>query len=110
MAHLPAYQPMIAQAGPVPSDDRWAVEMKWDGIRALLYVEDGRVRIQSRGAQLSQVCSHLDDLLLKQEGLGRRRRCGVQSSCWPGPPVDSLQATECPLTSWQPEYRPRARR
>ena len=29
-------------------DDRWAFEMKWDGLRALLTVEGGRVRATSR--------------------------------------------------------------
>ncbi|WP_346157923.1 RNA ligase family protein [Nonomuraea recticatena] len=63
MAHLPAYQPMIAQAGPVPPGDCWAVEMKWDGIRALLYVEDGRVRIQSRnGANVTAAYPELQML------------------------------------------------
>ncbi|WP_344846049.1 hypothetical protein [Nonomuraea dietziae] len=66
MAHLPAYQPMIAQAGAVPSGsdrDRWAVEMKWDGIRALLYVEDGRMRIHSRnGADVTAAYPELQML------------------------------------------------
>jgi bifunctional non-homologous end joining protein LigD len=29
-------------------DDGWAFEFKWDGIRALAYVDGGRVRLQSR--------------------------------------------------------------
>ncbi len=41
--------PMLAVAGQLPAhDDGWAYEIKWDGIRALLFVEGGRVRAQSR--------------------------------------------------------------
>ncbi|MFI6603824.1 non-homologous end-joining DNA ligase [Nonomuraea sp. NPDC050536] len=48
---LPYYAPMLAQAGPLPSgdhEDDWAVEMKWDGVRALAYVEDQALRLVSR--------------------------------------------------------------
>jgi bifunctional non-homologous end joining protein LigD len=42
-------KPMLAVAGPLPTDDEnWAFEVKWDGIRAILFVEGGRVRAQSR--------------------------------------------------------------
>ncbi|MFI6290064.1 non-homologous end-joining DNA ligase [Nonomuraea sp. NPDC050790] len=48
---------MIARAGVLPPPgeaDAFATEMKWDGMRALTYVEDGRVRLQSRnGADVS---------------------------------------------------------
>ena len=40
---------MLAVAGELPQDDEnWAFEIKWDGIRAILFVEGGRVRAQSR--------------------------------------------------------------
>jgi bifunctional non-homologous end joining protein LigD len=33
----------------LPRDDgRWAYEFKWDGVRALVFVEDGHVRVQGR--------------------------------------------------------------
>jgi bifunctional non-homologous end joining protein LigD len=42
-------QPMLAAPGlPPPPDGRWAVEMKWDGVRALAFIEDGEVRLVSR--------------------------------------------------------------
>ncbi|HEY9522059.1 MAG TPA: non-homologous end-joining DNA ligase [Thermopolyspora sp.] len=49
MGRLPAYLPMLAQLADTPPDDgRWAYEMKWDGVRALGYVEGGRLRLISR--------------------------------------------------------------
>jgi len=42
-------RPMLCRTGPLPADDGdWAYEFKWDGVRAVLYVEGGRVRIVSR--------------------------------------------------------------
>jgi bifunctional non-homologous end joining protein LigD len=42
-------RPMLAVAGPLPaSDDGWAYEVKWDGIRAIVYVSGGRARALSR--------------------------------------------------------------
>ena len=42
-------RPMLCKAGELPTDDEgWAYEFKWDGVRAMLYVEGGRVRIVSR--------------------------------------------------------------
>jgi bifunctional non-homologous end joining protein LigD len=42
-------KPMLAVSGRLPEDDsQWALEIKWDGIRAILFVEGGRVRAQSR--------------------------------------------------------------
>lgn len=41
--------PMLATAGELPSDDAdWAYEVKWDGVRALVAVEGGRLRMSSR--------------------------------------------------------------
>jgi bifunctional non-homologous end joining protein LigD len=42
-------KPMLAVSGKLPTDSKgWAFEVKWDGIRAVLFVEGGRVRAQSR--------------------------------------------------------------
>jgi bifunctional non-homologous end joining protein LigD len=44
--------PMLATAGELPaSADGWAFEFKWDGIRALLAVDGGRVRGTSRNGR-----------------------------------------------------------
>jgi bifunctional non-homologous end joining protein LigD len=47
---LPAgVRPMLAVTGPAPRDqENWALEMKWDGVRALAYIERGQVRLMSR--------------------------------------------------------------
>jgi bifunctional non-homologous end joining protein LigD len=42
-------KPMLATSGTLPADDaRWAYEIKWDGVRAITFVEGGRIRMQSR--------------------------------------------------------------
>jgi bifunctional non-homologous end joining protein LigD len=42
-------EPMLATAGTLPKkDDGWAYELKWDGVRAIVYVDGGRVRARSR--------------------------------------------------------------
>ncbi|MEW9533450.1 non-homologous end-joining DNA ligase [Microbispora sp. NPDC049125] len=52
MGGLPVYAPMTARLGTLPEpDEDYAHEMKWDGVRALAYVEDGRLRLVSRNAK-----------------------------------------------------------
>jgi bifunctional non-homologous end joining protein LigD len=38
----------LGSVSDITPDEDWAFEMKWDGIRALAYVEDGQVRLVSR--------------------------------------------------------------
>jgi bifunctional non-homologous end joining protein LigD len=49
---LPQYiDPMLATLGVLPSaarDDDWAYEMKWDGVRAMVRVDGGRISLTSR--------------------------------------------------------------
>jgi bifunctional non-homologous end joining protein LigD len=41
--------PMLAKPGPMPANDGdYGFEMKWDGIRAILYIDHGRGRLFSR--------------------------------------------------------------
>jgi bifunctional non-homologous end joining protein LigD len=41
--------PMLARTGRMPpDDDAWAYEIKWDGVRAIVYCQPGRIRIESR--------------------------------------------------------------
>ena len=42
-------KPMLALAGELPASDKgWAYEFKWDGVRAMVYVDGGRVRALTR--------------------------------------------------------------
>lgn len=42
-------RPMLATAGNLPKpDDGWAFEFKWDGVRAVCYVDGGRIRVRTR--------------------------------------------------------------
>ncbi|HYH52798.1 MAG TPA: DNA ligase D [Solirubrobacterales bacterium] len=41
--------PMLARLSTLPRDDgKWAVEVKWDGVRAIAYCRPGRVELQTR--------------------------------------------------------------
>ncbi len=41
--------PMMARLSTLPADEsNWGFEIKWDGLRAVLYCEGGRVRLQNR--------------------------------------------------------------
>ena len=43
---------MLAVAGALPRDDEgWAFEMKWDGVRALAYLEGGQLRLAARSGR-----------------------------------------------------------
>jgi bifunctional non-homologous end joining protein LigD len=49
-ADLPNISPMLAQIGQgaPPSGPDWLHEIKWDGVRAICYVQNGRLRMLSR--------------------------------------------------------------
>ena len=67
--------PMLAVPGPLPAGDGWSYEVKWDGVRALVAVEGGRVRLRSRAGnevtgaypELAQVSTGGVDVLLDAE-------------------------------------------
>jgi bifunctional non-homologous end joining protein LigD len=41
--------PMLARLGELPRDEAgWGFEIKWDGVRAISYVQPGRLRLESR--------------------------------------------------------------
>jgi bifunctional non-homologous end joining protein LigD len=45
----PLIRPMLATAAALPvADGGWATEMKWDGVRAIVYIESGKLRLLSR--------------------------------------------------------------
>jgi bifunctional non-homologous end joining protein LigD len=42
-------KPMLATTGSLPAkQDEWVFEIKWDGVRALCYIEDGALHMESR--------------------------------------------------------------
>jgi bifunctional non-homologous end joining protein LigD len=56
--------PMLAVAADLPADDEsWAYEFKWDGIRALVWVDGGRARAESRaGNDLTRAFPELREM------------------------------------------------
>ncbi len=67
-------RPMLATPGTLPAPDQaeqWAYEMKWDGIRAVLYVEGGRVRVMTRNDR--DVTGTYPELQALGEALGSRQ-------------------------------------
>ncbi len=53
VAHEPmpgSIEPMLAKASPeLPRDEtNWSFEVKWDGVRAIAFIEGGQVRLQTR--------------------------------------------------------------
>jgi bifunctional non-homologous end joining protein LigD len=65
--------PMLAtSAAALPRDDaKWGYELKWDGVRLVLFVEGGRVRAQSRN--LLDVTGSYPELRELGEAVGSRR-------------------------------------
>jgi len=60
-------KPMLAVAGTLPpakDDEKWSYEVKWDGVRALVAVDGGRLTLTSRNG--NDVTSHYPEL----RGLG----------------------------------------
>jgi bifunctional non-homologous end joining protein LigD len=44
--------PMLARGGTLPADEvNWGFEVKWDGMRAIVYSQPGRMRIENRNLQ-----------------------------------------------------------
>ena len=64
--------PMLAVSAVEPRDlGRWALEMKWDGVRALAFLEQGRLRLMSRtGRDITMAYPELAGLAA---GVGRKQ-------------------------------------
>ena len=64
--------PMLARAGTLPrDDDRWAFEIKWDGVRAIAYSEPGSLRLESRN--LHDITDTYPELARLGRALGTHR-------------------------------------
>jgi bifunctional non-homologous end joining protein LigD len=63
--------PMLARLSKLPaSDDGWAVEVKWDGVRAIAYCRPGRLELQSRN--LNDVTAQYPEVRGLSRQLGAR--------------------------------------
>ncbi|GAB3169273.1 bifunctional non-homologous end joining protein LigD [Micromonospora palomenae] len=68
-------KPMLAMTGPLPVDDGWAYEFKWDGVRALADIAGGRQHMYARSGveitaaypELITLAEQVDDALLDGE-------------------------------------------
>jgi bifunctional non-homologous end joining protein LigD len=45
---LPLIRPMLAALGELPAPPGWGYEFKWDGVRVVVYLDRGRIRVASR--------------------------------------------------------------
>ncbi|HVE74496.1 MAG TPA: hypothetical protein VNA30_05320, partial [Mycobacteriales bacterium] len=65
-------RPMLATTAALPTDDAaWAYEVKWDGVRALVAVEGGRVTVTTRNG--NDVSSAYPELQALAADLGARQ-------------------------------------
>jgi bifunctional non-homologous end joining protein LigD len=65
-------RPMLARLSEMPADeDRYGFEIKWDGVRALAYVQRGRVRLESRTGR--EITAQFPEAAALREFLGRRQ-------------------------------------
>ncbi|MCW2961583.1 MAG: ligD [Thermoleophilia bacterium] len=63
-------QPMLAKLADLPDDeDHWAFEVKWDGIRAVAFIEEDGLRLETRN--LNDVTLQYPDLATLPAGLRR---------------------------------------
>jgi bifunctional non-homologous end joining protein LigD len=61
-------KPMLAVTGPMPEGKDWSYEMKWDGLRAVVYVDGGRARVMTRNDR--EVLSQYPELRALAESMG----------------------------------------
>jgi bifunctional non-homologous end joining protein LigD len=63
--------PMLAKLAKLPADDEgWAVEVKWDGVRAIAYCRPGRLELQTRN--LNEVTRQYPEVRRLSRQLGAR--------------------------------------
>src|SRR3954447_3576970 len=63
--------PMLAKLSKLPREDGgWGYEIKWDGVRAIAYVKDGKARLESRN--LNDVTPRYPEVQGLAQALGTR--------------------------------------
>src|SRR2546423_15486880 len=68
---LPGIRPMLATLGALPEPPGWGYEFKWDGVRAVVYVDGGQVHAFSRNDR--DVVAGYPELAALGERFPRRR-------------------------------------
>ena len=64
-------RPMLATSAPrPPAGEEWAFEIKWDGVRAIAHLRDGRLRVDNRN--LREVSAQYPELAGLREALAGR--------------------------------------
>jgi bifunctional non-homologous end joining protein LigD len=61
-------RPMLAVTGPMPEGELWSYEMKWDGLRAVTYVDGGKARVLTRNDR--EVLAQYPELRAMAEAMG----------------------------------------
>jgi bifunctional non-homologous end joining protein LigD len=65
-------RPMMATLSELPADEeRWAFELKWDGVRAIAYCDAGHLRLESR--TLREITPQYPELRRLADELGARQ-------------------------------------
>src|SRR3954453_594898 len=64
----PLIRPMLAVTGELPEGPKWSYEMKWDGVRAVVYVDGGRARVMTRNDR--EVLAQYPELRSMAEQMG----------------------------------------
>ena len=71
--------PMLARTGPLPREDGgWAYEIKWDGVRAIAFVQGGRLKLQARSGR--DITPRYPELRPLAEALAATRRSSTARS------------------------------
>ena len=65
-------------------EDGWAFEMKWDGVRAVVYLAGGRVKLLSRKGR-DDTAAYFDVVETTWPRSRPRRRSWTARSWWPTP-------------------------
>lgn len=71
---LPLIPPMLAVAGELPAAGeraKWSYEMKWDGVRAVAYIDDGKLALYARSGR--EITAAYPELAGLASNVGARR-------------------------------------
>ena len=100
-------RPMLATAGALPEDDDgWAFEIKWDGVRAISFIEGGRLRLVSRNDK--DLTSAFPELGSWERPWGHGRACWTERSSFSdqmGSPTSAVCST---ASMWRMPLRSRS--